>query len=73
MDYVRSNLPKHRLQAVKGCRNSVALLDGFRSIDIDVADRNRLDQFGDRLKSWAVTFRYVSCAKERDAESPLRG
>ena len=73
MNYVRSRLPKHHLQAVKGRGNSVALLDGFSAIYVDVADRNCLDQFGDRLKSWAVTFRYVSCAKECDAESPLRG
>jgi hypothetical protein len=73
MHDVRPRIPKHRPDAVERCRNSIACLDQLRAIDIDVADRDGLRVLRYRLQGRSMTFRYVSCTKESDAKSPLRG
>jgi hypothetical protein len=72
MNYVGPRFPQHGAQICEHCRNSIFFLDGLRAIQVDIADRNRLDKFGKRLKSRTVTFRDVSGAKESDAESLVR-
>jgi hypothetical protein len=70
VDHVGPCFAKHGRQASEGCRNSIALLDSLRPLEAEVADGYGFSQFGNRLQRWSVTFRYVSCAQESDAESP---
>jgi hypothetical protein len=69
MHDVRPCFSKHGVKAAKHCGNPIFLLNCLGAIQVDVAHGDRLDEFGDRLKSGSVTFRDVSCAKESDAES----
>lgn len=71
MNYIRPRFPQHGFQTPEDGRNPIFLLHDLRAIQVDVADGDGLNEFGNTPKGWGMTVGYISCAKKSDAESPV--
>lgn len=73
MNDIRPRFPEHCLEAVERCRNSIALLESARPIQIEVAGGNSFNELGEGAKSRSMTVSDIPGAKERGTESSTWG
>ncbi len=63
MNHIGLRFPQHLLQVLISCGNLIALADRLGAIQVDVANRNRFNEFRNGPKSWSVTLGNISAAQ----------